>query len=75
MDEIKIEKGFAIPEVQRYGVYMKLAEKMEVGDSVLLKTRSRTVSLIQSGRRRKKAFISRKVSNGYRVWYVGPMEK
>lgn len=67
--EIKIEKGIPVP-VTGYLNWVKLAEKMLVGDSVFVRSDSERNNLRHAGKRRKQSFLSRREKDGYRMWRI-----
>ena len=71
MDEIKIEKNIPIPRSSRGGgKWMRLAEKMEVGDSVLLKTVKHVQTFTHAAKKLGMKAVQRKCEEGIRVWIV-----
>lgn len=73
--EIKIEKSIPIPQkcLKLHEAY-KLYNQMEVGDSVHLTESERTRlhdAIREVEGTSKKKLVSRKESNGFRVWRIG----
>ena len=64
----KIEKNIPITKEYRKGTWKKLAEKMEIGDSVLVKDRTEANTLGIMIRRLGYRQITRSDNNKIRVW-------
>jgi len=79
MDDIKIDKGIPLPQkrtriIKAYDLY----QKMEVGDSVLIKESERTklhdaIRVMEGTSKGKLSF--RREDNGFRVWRIGRKER
>lgn len=69
--KFEIEKGIALPQIKSSrGNGYPFAE-MEVGDSFITENKSVSASSIQFCKKNPdKAFTSRKVEGGYRIWRV-----
>ena len=64
----KIEKNIPITKEYRKGTWKELAEKMEIGDSVLVKDRTEANSLSIIIRRLDYRQVTRTEGNKVRVW-------
>jgi hypothetical protein len=66
---MKIEKNVPLPR-NKYGRWIELAKKMEVGDSVVLKNNKETMSLGQAMKRvnNGKVVTAKQACGNIRVW-------
>ena len=64
----KIEKNIPISIHGKSGVWSRLATEMEIGDSILLETRSQAMGLCTSLKRFGYKSTTRTVDKGLRVW-------
>ena len=68
IDQLIIEKEVPIPD-RKWGKYTQIAEDMEVGDSILIKTRKEAVKLRSAIYNTGAKAIMRKLDfEEYRVW-------
>jgi len=79
MDDIKIDKGIPLPQKStRISKAYALYQKMEVGDSVLIKESERTklhdAIRVMEGTSKGK-LSARREDNGFRVWRIGRKER
>lgn len=65
---MNIDKGIPIPDIRPQANYAEDVRKMEVGDSVLLKTPREAKSFSQCLRNAGFGQVTRKSTEGYRVW-------
>lgn len=69
----KIKSNIKIPLNKRksgYGIYFKLMQEMNIGDSVLLPIQDQASSCITAFRRYGGKAVTRSVENGWRVWRI-----
>lgn len=71
----KIEKNIPISIHGKSGVWSRLATEMEIGDSILLETRSQAMGLRTSLKRFGYKATTRKVEGGLRVWKLNSQGK
>ena len=71
----KIEKNIPISIHGKSGVWSRLAAEMEIGDSVLLETRSQAMGLRTSLKRFGYKAMTRTVEGGLRVWKLNSQGK
>lgn len=64
----KIEKNIPIFAHGKSGVWSRLATKMEIGDSILVKTKAQAMGLRTALNRFGYKTITRTVDEGTRVW-------
>lgn len=64
---IKIEKDIPMP-ISGYLNWKKLADEMNIGDSVFVLSDAEKINLRHAGGRTKKRFVSRRERDGFRVW-------
>ena len=64
----KIEKNIPISAHGKSGVWSRLATKMEIGDSILVKTKAQAMGLRTALNRFGYKTITRTVDEGIRVW-------
>jgi dUTPase len=79
MDDVKIDKGIPLPQKStRISKAYDLYQKMEVGDSVLIKESERTklhdAIRVMEGTSKGK-LSTRREDNGFRVWRIGRKER
>lgn len=68
IEQLIIEKGMPIPN-RKWGKYTQIAEDMEVGDSILIKTRKEAIRLRSAIYNTGAKAIMRKLDfEEYRVW-------
>lgn len=74
-DNYKIEKGIEIPNRRKAGIWGQLSRSMEVGDSVLVKTRNEAMNLYNALIRHGFKAITRTDNNNQiRVWKANKNE-
>jgi len=66
----KIEKNIPISAHGKSGVWSRLATKMDIGDSILVKTRAQAMGLRTALNRFGYKGMTRTVDEGIRVWKV-----
>jgi NADPH-dependent ferric siderophore reductase len=71
----KIEKNVPISIHGKSGVWSRLATKMQVGDSILLETRSQAMGLRTALKRFGYKATTRTVEGGIRVWKLNSQGK
>lgn len=64
----KIEKNIPVSAHGKSGVWSRLATKMEIGDSILVKTRAQAMGLRTALKRFGYKPTTRTVDEGIRVW-------
>ena len=67
---MKIEKSIPIPRKYGHGKWTLLAEQMDVGDSVLVRSQSDRSSLTTAMKSRGFKLTTRSENDGYRVWRI-----
>jgi len=69
--EFQIEKNVPIPEGHGRGTPLKYPwNKMEIGDSIVVPSKTGQQSALKYGQRYSLKFRTRKVDGGYRIWRV-----
>jgi hypothetical protein len=72
---IAIDKSIPIPQNSNNSEFSETVKQMEVGDSVLLKTPREAKSFAQCLRNHGFKQVTRRLSNGLRVWKGEPLVK
>ena len=67
---VKIDKDIPMPGQKKPFIWVKLATKMEVGDSVLFDNEDKVRVLRQAGYQKGIKFKQRRVDESIRVWRV-----
>lgn len=66
----KIEKNIPVSVHGKSGAWSRLVTKMEIGDSILVKTRSQAMGIRNALNKSGYKAITRTVDKGLRVWKV-----
>lgn len=65
---MKIEKNIPIPRKYNHGIWTKLAEQMDVGDSILVDNTSQRAALSNALKGRGCKLTTRSENGKFRVW-------